>query len=230
MAITVTNIVTPANTSTTTLVGTVPAGGVPAGALIVIGVCERTSTIGGSFSDTAGNTYTSIASRFNNNSSAFGFGNIFYANNVAALSSGDSITYSKQGNGNATFSACYVTGIDQSNPLDIAVTASAGGQSTSPSVTSGAASVTGELFLGFVSTQGSAGAYTQDSAFASPPNQGSSGTGTGNARINGGNMVNALAAAVTFAPSIANSAGWAAFIVAFKSQSPTTGSSMLLLF
>lgn len=138
MAISVTNIGTATGSSGGSLAVTVPAGGVPAGALIVVVVSEGASTVGGSVADTAGNTYTAVTGVFNNAASASGYGRMYYALNATALAQNNTITFTRQTSGsNAAMSAMYATGIQTASALDTAVTNTATGSSTTPSVTSG---------------------------------------------------------------------------------------------
>lgn len=227
MAISVTTIGTNANTAGATVAVTVPAGGVPSAALICVATGERSNSVpAGAVADTAGNTYSRPLARSRSNTQGSGFGAIFYAENVTALVSGNSITYTKVVNGSrSSITAFYATGIATSSAIDSAFSASAGGSTTTPSVTAAAAtSQTGELIVGAVDTIGSAtsGTFTQASGFATPFDEAESGTGTSDSRTNGGNYVEAGTATPTYNPTYSASTQWAAFIVAFKPVSGTT--------
>lgn len=221
MTISVTDIGTNSNTSGATVAVTVGVGGVPSGALIVVCICEQgSSTVGGSVADTAGNTYASAVSQ-TLSPGATAFMNVFYAFNASALVSTNTITYTKQTSGDRTaISAFYATGIQTSpDPLDGAVTASAKGSSSAPSVTSGTPGASGELFVGVVGVSGeTTDTFTQDStngAYATPPTRvGTSGAGL-DPVVAGGNLVNSGSSAKTYAPSITSRA-WGDVIVGFK--------------
>lgn len=213
-----------------TLVSTVPAAGTPAGATIVVVVCERANAApGGTITDTAGNTYTAVASASIDNTQANGFGRVFYAINTAALVSGNVITYTRAISGSPCAMECMqLTGVDAAVSIDAAATATTTGNSATPSVTSGIPGSGNDIFIGFVCGQGSLGAFTQDStngAWATPPVASSSGTADGSAKLNGGSLVASGLAAKTYAPTFAVAKAWMAGIVAFKSAGasmPTT--------
>lgn len=221
MAIVVTNIGTIQQAAGASAAVTVPASGVPAGALVIVIAGEDSLTPGGSVADTAGNTYSVGASKAN----VSGFGRIFYAWNVAALVSGNSITYTKQTSGDkVAVSACYATGIQTtSDPIDGAFTATASGSSTSPSVTSGTAAVSGELVVGASVALGrDIDTFTQDAAYSTPPTAiNNAGAGSVNPLVAGGNLVNAGTGAKTYAPTI-TSRPWSALIVAFAATASDT--------
>lgn len=226
MAISVTTIGTAIDAagSGATLAVTVPGGGVPSGALIFVGCGEgnnATYSAGGSVADTSSNTYTEIS---HSNTSTTDFGQTFYAKNATALSSGDSITFTKQTSGDrAAVSTFYATGIDTSAPLDTAVTATANGTSTTPSVTSGTPSVSGELFVGFLLEQQNTQLFTQDTGngWATPPDETgftTSNLGSDHVCIGGGNQVNSGTGTKTFAPTTSFTARWAIFVCGFKAS------------
>lgn len=206
-----------ANLSATggTLVVTVPAGGVPAGSLIVVAVIENntTGTIG-TIADTAGNTYTKITDKSPNNANANGRAALFYVKNCLALVSGNSITYTKISTGLSTsMSAFYATGVDRANPLDTAVTNFSTASSSSPTVTTGTPSRHGELFVGVAFWKGNA-TYTEDSAhnWAGLP------TGAVNPTLghDGGNQVQTSPSTIVFNPTISASLVNCALVAGFK--------------
>lgn len=223
MAVVVTSLGQSANTSGATL--TLGSITVPSGSLIVVCIADKSSATppAGSLSDGGTNAYATAASRVLNGAAANGFGEILYAYNSVALS-GATFTYTKAVSGSrAAISAFYATGIQTgSDPLDSAATQTATGASNAPTVTSGVPTVAGDLFVGVIARTGAAGAFTQDSgsAWATPPVEAISGTnGTTDARIDGGTFVNAVASALTYAPTFAGTAvGWAELIVAFKAS------------
>lgn len=218
-----------ANSAGATLVHTIPVGGdVTAGATIIVWISDRgTSTPGGSITDSKSNSYTAISG------SGFtgftGYGRMWKAENVTALTNagGDTITFTKPVSGSACAIAVgFATGVAVS-PLDTAVTATSTGNSATPSVTAaGAASGTGELFIGGLATRGSAGAFTQDSAngaWATPFVQQASGTGNTDARANGGFLLPAGTPTQIYAPTIAASTGWAMVLIALKPAAANGG-------
>lgn len=214
MAIAITNIGIGSNLAGSTATRAIPAGGVPAGALLICCIADASPSLlgGGSISDTI-NTYTAVTAVANNGSILNGFGQLFYAENVTALTSANTITYTKAVTGNrATIDALYATGIVSSGSLDTAVTATTTGSSTTPSVTSGTPALAGELFLAFA-TVNVASAYTQDTghSWATPPT-------ASNAQISigGGTQVNAGSSPITFAPTWGTTGAWAAFVYGFK--------------
>lgn len=215
MTISVSDIASASSTAGTTIVATVPVGGVPSGALIVVGVVEKNSSVGGSVTDSKGNTYT-LAKGLLYNSSA-DFGAIFYSPNAIALVSGDSITFTKAASGDTTaIDAIYATGILASSPLDTAVTASASGSSTSPLVTSGTPAMAGELLVALCAWDGNnSDTYSQAAGFASPFVRVNASATNHRPIMCGGYEVNAGSAAQTFAPTITSNA-WAAIIAGFK--------------
>jgi hypothetical protein len=201
----VTNIGTnnSAGVSTVTLAGVT----VPAGSLIIVEVIDASSTIGGSVSDGV-NTYTASGGVFLNNVSTNGFMRTWFAPN-ASLSAG-TITYTLQATTAASISAIYSSNIITSSPLDSAVTATAFGSSTTPTVTSGTPASTGELFVAGIGEGGST--FTQDSGhgWTSPPNVDS------NNNVAGGKQVNAGTGTKIFAPTLGASTTWAVNVLGFK--------------
>lgn len=216
MAFSVVNIGTNNNHTGATVAATVPGGGVPSGSIIVVVVGEQNNTVGGSLADSKGNTYTPIVSL----QSGITFISAYYAKNSIALVSGDIITFTKRtGNDQAVISACYITGGDTIAPLDTAITASASGVGTSPSVTGGTPGAT-DLQMGATLGQAALAtdSFTQDTTngWASPPNVATDtvvGKGTITITLGGGNQVSA--AVKTFAPSFSTSSVWQAIIFGF---------------
>lgn len=221
MAISVTTLGTNSNTSGATVA--IASLTIPSGALIFVGSGEGgTNLVGGTVADTPGNTYTQISFKNNNNIGSKGFGQTFYAKNAIALSSG-TITFTKETSGDrAVISGVYATGIDTAAPLDTAVTNTATGSSTAPSVASaGTASQAGNLVIGFASGNNSVSNFTVNAGngWSASPDQVASGTGSTDSQSIGGNQVNAGTGSNTFAVTGPNKE-WAAFIAAF---SPASG-------
>lgn len=205
----------------------VGAGGVPSGSLIV--VCIQDTTVGaatGSVADTAGNTYTLIASKSPNNSSTNGAAQMFYAWNSSALSSGNSITYTgTDASRSKSISAFYATGIQtSSDPLDTAVTVTGSSAVASPSaLVSGTPAVAGELFVACLGRNNPTGAvFSQDTThgWATPPNAASEGSGSPHSGINGGSQVNAGTSTISWQPTFNTGANSGSIVAGFK---PDTG-------
>ncbi len=223
MAISVVNIGTNNNKTLATnasLSVTVPAGGVPAGALIcmLIGSAGNGPTI--SVTDNAGNSYAN-----NINIASGGSSLIFsYAYNALALVSGNLITYAfsiPNGSSLATsITAFYATGIQTtSDPLDTRSIAT--GSSAAPTVTMGQALAgTGELVIGTLVTAGViADTFTQDAtngAYATPPTRVATAGGQAATNITaaGGFFVDNASTAPKYAPTITSRA-WSTLIIAF---------------
>jgi hypothetical protein len=226
MPIAVTNIGTNTGKTVASLAVTVGAGGVPAGALIVIGVssARTTSPTSAGITDTAGNTYSGASTnaidwKIIGTSSGTYF--ICYCPNAAALVSGNTITYTPLASATCASSAFYATGVAASSPFDTGVIASStSGGSASPSSGNITPAANGELIVGFVATNGPSGdTFTQDSAdasYATPPTRaGTSGaSATSNWTIAGGSVVQSTAASIAYAPTI-TSRTWACGIAAF---------------
>jgi hypothetical protein len=216
-----TPVVTNIGTNNTTTGATVTLTGVtvPAASLIVVVVSDSSATApGGSVSDGA-NTYTAAGGRNPNNITGNGFLNTFFALN-ASLTSG-TITYTKQTSGEvASISAIYASNIATSSALDVAVTATAVGSSTAPTVTSGTPGVSGELLIGglAISPAVGTGTMTQDAGngWAFPPNYRIGGAAGIFQGVGGGNQVNAGTGTKSFAPTLSASAPWAVNVLGFK--------------
>lgn len=184
--------------------------------------------------DSKGNTWTKIGSAVGLNGVILnGEMTLWYSVLTSALVSGtDTITDTATGAGSTDINAVKITGLS-STPLDTAVTNTATGTGTNPSVTSGTPTASGECFIAVVSYRNDAGTFTQDTTngWAAPPNSlfGSAGPTIGSS---GGNQVNAGTGTKTFAPTISNTS-WAAAIVGFKAPSspPTAfgGGTRLLM-
>ena len=134
----------------------------PAGAFGVALVTEAGSTTAGTLADGT-NTYTLASSQTVNGT---GIGMIFICPNMSAMTNG-TLTYTKHTTGTqASIAAFYATGLSASagsGALDSTVTTTLSSASASPSLTSGAASVAGELIIAgcFVNNGAASLTYTQ---------------------------------------------------------------------
>ncbi len=214
MAFSVTNIGTGSSVSGANFNIAVPAGGVPAGATIVVFVSDRNGSIGSqAVADSKGNTYTRITSVIAGTSTLC---SVYYAYNVSALSSGDTITITKAATDRAAASALYVTGIASGDPLDSAATNTATVSNGQPSVASNTPGTANDLFLGAVSTPGASGTFTQDSthgAWSTPPDGVSSGSGSSDRQIAGGHLTGSGTSTQTYAPTFSSTPTFASSII-----------------
>ena len=217
MAISVTGIATATGVTVTSQAITVPAGGVPSGALIVVMMSSGATSGAPTCTDTAGNSYTLVNQTSRNNLASYGYGAMLYAKNAVALSSGNTITIT-QASGSIACEAVYATGVDTTAPLDTSVTAAAFGNSTAQTVTSGAASVSGDLFVAFTAATGRSTAFTNDTTngWTAPFGRVSSGGTSGDSSLYSGYQVNAGSGAKTYAPTVTGSSTWAAIVAGFK--------------
>ncbi len=210
---TTTHIATASASAATTMVMTVPAGGVPVGSLIAVcsfdgGGAENTVT------DSAGNTYRKVASIIAVGSMT---ANMFYAWNCAVLTSGQTITVAKAtSTDGAAATAFYATGVmNTSDPLDTAVTNSkTATQTGTPTITSGTPTQIGELIVGsLIWNNGGVITFTQMSNWSTPPNQSDAFSWS----VVGGNTVNASLSPQTYNPTVgAMSSSYGMIIAGFK--------------
>jgi hypothetical protein len=215
-------------TGAATVAVTVPVGGVPAGATIFACVGEETATVGGSVADSTGNSYARVAGQVNLIGNANG--QLYYAFNVLPLSSGKTVTFTKNtAASNSVLSAFYATSTEVYNggdPLDSAVTKSTNGTSGTPTLTSGTPATKNELFVGVLMAQGgSADTFTQDAtnaAWATPPVKIRSAAAGNDPIIEGGSVKHSSATTLIYAPTI-TSASWAEIISGFKPPVPYQG-------
>jgi hypothetical protein len=215
MAYDVNSVGTGTSTSGSSLTITVPAGGIPAGSVIVVAVSDRTSSYGSQgVSDSAGNSYARAAGTFGLNVC----GAFYYAFNVSALTAGQTITITKAGTDHTSASAVYITGTKTTDPINAGATATANATSASqPSVTSGTPSVAGCLFLAMAAVPGATGVYTADSNWATPPLSVETGTGGADREVDGGHLTDAGTSTHAFNPSYsAAPAAWAAVVIAIE--------------
>lgn len=211
MAFTVTSQGGGAN-NTGTILSVNPTSNIAGGSLIVVvaGTLDTIRTL----SDTAGNTYTLAKSSSTGGRQAA----IWYCLAATALTTASSITYTKTTNnaaiGMSVLSATYtgVLSLDLSIPPTV-------GNSTAPSITSGTASASGELFIGAVGAgHNSGGTFTQASGWSNCLTF-EAGAGVGSAM--GGFQVNAGTGALTYNPTISTSF-WNAFILSFNAVASGT--------
>ena len=191
---------------------TVPAGGVPAGAAII--VCIHVGFGTRSVADTAGNTYTeeSSASAITPLST---IGSVFTKYNCAALVSGNTITVTKDTGNAGAASAFYITGgitgvltetvfanVDQNN-------------ATSTNISANIGSSTAKVWLGIVASDApTADTFTQPGGWATPPVRISSNTGSPVVCIAGSTQI-AGGSTKTYNPSWSASRNYGSCLVAF---------------
>jgi hypothetical protein len=190
---------------------TIPAGGVPSGATLVVVLSAKYNGL--SIVDSAGNSYGSpIAEVGNNNGNVNVLGGlyVFVVVSALALSAGDTIRAPAPSA--VGMSAFYVTSDAGTISVDTGSLVTAYGQSSSPSVTSNAPAGSGELFIAAVAEQDYTVTGTQVSGWASPPDALSFQTGCAIAM--GGFQVNSGSSAMTYAPSLSGSTRWSAAIFA----------------
>lgn len=221
MTISVTNIGTGGNGSGSTVSVAVPAGGVPAGALIVGGYCEaNTNGFVASFGDSNSQTYNywNDAGDLGGNAADGSFGGFYLdpANNTLGLTNGQSIIGTKGQSVPAAINAFYATGVanapyDKKNGAHGSGTAASSGSSGTPTQAN-------ELVVGLVMSNPSASSmgFSQASGgWLSLPGVATDGQATIQAATAGGYIVQTTATAETYSPTIA-SAPWGCLISSFK--------------
>lgn len=224
MGFNVTNIGTAGQFATTSPLN-ITTGIIPAGNFIVVAVYENDISgpaTPGTVTDTRGNTYSQpIAAKAPNNSSSLnGIASLWVAKVTTPLQSGDAISLALSQISlpeAVAMSACYVSG---AAALDPAVYASATGNGSTPSVTSGTPTAP-DLLMAMIAMYSNSGntSFTQDSThgWLAPLNFENfnftfvkQGEGVG---VAGGNLVSSNA--TIFAPTFAGSIPWAAFVIGF---------------
>jgi|SRR5579862_9504143 len=196
-AISIANIGTSTGGSATS--GTLSSVTESSGGVIYVILRTSVAVTSPSCSDGTNGAYTLITTKTNTQEQL-----VFYFNNSASLSTA-TITCSWTTSAAWNISASYITG-QSASPLDTAVTNSASGTSTAPSVSNaGTPGVSGELFIGSVVASAT---FTQASGWAAPPN--------GTTSIEAGNLVNAGTGNQTYNPTLGSSVAWTDIIVAFK--------------
>lgn len=163
--------------------------------------------------DSGLNTYTLLNSNTTLNSGNSSI--LLWASTATAALTTSSIITVNCPLGSAT---CNITGVTGQGTLDLNTT-STGGFSTTPSITSGTPSSSGELFIGFAGTVGNnTHTWTQSAGgWSSPPNfvNGSSGIGAGG--VEGGNQVNAGTGTLTYHPVVSTTVNWGCFLLSYPS-------------
>jgi len=219
--------------SSTLLTLTVPAGGVPAGALVIIRVHYVGSTFrpDADISDSRGNSYTTHI-----NQSHSGNTRLRIATGVitTALQPGDTITLDHGNSGSGSIStmvarAHYVTGADLS-PGRIVDSSSAGSTSTSPSSGSVQPTATGQLVIGAIGHQNTASVTgDSDTVDGSWSTYGSSGQASGSARsvVGGQEKIVTGLSAQTYNVSLDTSRLWSAGAIVIRDNVVAKGKVVL---
>jgi hypothetical protein len=219
---------TPANPT----VLTVPAGGVPAGSLIVVWYGHQADALT-AVTDSASNTYNHPATLDSSGGGNLPGATMAYAFNCSALVSGNTISTSIAGTGVNCVSALYATGIQtSSDPFDAhGVASSVTGQTSSTVTSTGSTGATGELIIAFVALRTpNTATFTQDSTNQGGFSAGSImplfGTSGGSAATNttlfGGYIAGwGSTGTVTYHPTaFSSSASWGSVIATFKAAPP----------
>ncbi len=190
----------------------------PAGALIVAVVNDSTYNLG-SFTDSAGNTYT----RANSCTGGAGTQGLYYVYNAQALASGASITYTALTSDYMSMSVLYVTNMNATaSVLDGAIC----GTGTAAAAASGSLTptVANDLFIGWASSANSGAVFTASPGFTPPPNSAIGGEGIG------GYLVDSTVAAQNYVPVASISAAYGSILAAFKATvaAPASTATFLL--
>ena len=200
------------NSSGATLILTISTNAA-VGDIMVVTTHETSAasfSTGGSMTDSGGNTYTSITHASDNNVANGPHLQIWQSVLTTALTgSSSTITFTKQVSGAVTsMSAGSATGY---SGIDAAVTNTATGSSTTPSVTSGTPAVANETFFYAIGWNNNR-TFTQDSGngWAAPF---TADTTQGANRIAGGSLINSGTGTKTASPTFNISAAWAMIIV-----------------
>jgi hypothetical protein len=190
---------------------------VPAGALVVIAVCEESVSGNGAVTDSAGNTYTLAQSTNNLSGSQL---QVYYSVLTSALSVG-TISYTRFGGAtNVEMVGLYVTGA-KAGPLDTNAAPAFVPAPSQPSNTSAAPIAAGELFVGVVFLPVATGAtLIQASGWNSPPVFYAGTT----VAVAGGYLINVGSGAVTYAPTLSASANSVTFLLSFVAAPPPAAS------
>ncbi len=207
---------------------TIPTGGVPTGALIVVGASSYNygvSSFASTPSDTI-NTFSTVASK--KDSDSFVVTYMFYSANVSALTSSNSITLTAPSGEQCDMGAFCATGIAQTSPLDSAVTETAETDTGGLSITSGTPSVSGEMFAVVCGSYYNSGTFTQDTGHGwSTPFSYTNGSYGG---LAGGYEINTGTGTIKWAPSFSTRCYQSAVMAGFKpAPSITTGFNMSML-
>jgi hypothetical protein len=203
----VTNIGTGAAAAAATITVSIVANQISP-AVVVVATWDLGGTpTTGAVTDTRGNTYTRFLT--------LGGLAVYVSNNSKGILNTNGIAYTKvDGVSAAEVTACYSVNTSGFF-LDTAVTATNTGTNSTPTVTSGTASMRGNLYFGICANDSSR-TFTQDAGngWASPPSD----TGVNNAiNLAGGTKTSTGIAAQTFAPTLSGSSPWNVAIFAFVS-------------
>lgn len=183
--------------------------------IVIVAGGDGTDLSTSAVTDSKGNTYLRAVGVTDGNRTAF----IFYAYNVTALTTSDTITF----NPSFTLSTPYlagmsVTGTGVTDPVDNPTLNFAAGSAPlpQPTVTSGAPSATGDLFVATVLNTG--GNSTDPAGWSHPPTAAS----IGSRFENSGYRIDPGSSAQTYAPTLAFGQ-WVAAIAGFMlGATPTT--------
>lgn len=204
-------------TSVASIAFTVPAGGIPKGAVICVAATDYNATPG-TVTDTGGNTYAKTALGLNNLSGNGSFG-VSWALVTTALAAGNTITYTMSPASTAAVTFFYILGLTAASPNDAAVTATGFGSSLGASFNSGVPSTGPEFFVAAagILPAGTGCTYTQDTTdgwattFTSILD-----TKNTRALVAGGTLLNPATALKAYKPTFSINAPWAAVILGFK--------------
>lgn len=190
---------------------TIGPGGVPAGSTIVVLVVPTTGSgaLGGVI-DTQSNTYAQKAIiRYDSNVL---FAAMYVCQNCAALTPGNTITFSISGG--ASIMSALAIRTSQAVSLDLNTTPTSG-KSTTPSLTSGTPSVAGEIFVGGVAyvTASPTTALVQAVGWTTPPDFA---TPNSNQSLGGGWLKNPGTSPQTYTPTLTGSNFWGIMLMSFK--------------
>jgi hypothetical protein len=194
----VTNIGTGAAAAAATIIVPIVANQISPAVVVVAAWDLGGTPTTGAVTDTRGNTYTRFLT--------LGGLAVYVSNNSKGILNTNGIAYSKvDGVSAAEVTACYSVNTSGFF-LDTAVTATNTGTNSTPTVTSGTASMRGNLYFG-ICANASSRTFTQDAGngWASPPSD----TGVNNAiDLAGGSKTSTGLTAQTFAPTLSGSTPW----------------------
>jgi hypothetical protein len=206
---------------------TVPAGGVPTGALICQNYVNTQGSPGAqtrTYSDSAGNSY---AEKIVIANASGGLAAIASTFNCIALVSGNFIKCVLSANTNGCLSVFYATGIKTtSDPYDSACNASNTGTGISISLASGSPSVANTLLVATICTLSTITGFIDPGGWTAIQADSSNGTGT-NFAIHGGTQV--ASASQAYSPSWTGSSRWAAVLTGFAPASSGGGARTIPL-
>jgi len=205
-----------AKTSGTSLVFTVPVGGVPAGHTLIIRSLGDITATGAAITDSRGNTYTRDRTAPNSTNSMRG--SISSGLIVTALQAGDTITLTWP-----VSITTRVATIDEFANIaaPIVIDAQNGGTGTGTAVTKALTTTNAnDLIVAFVGVEGPIEeSYTDDTIhqWSGLTRVGTTGSGSGtNKTINGAYRAVAATSTYTYAPTLGTSENWLELIVAYK--------------